>query len=233
MLLLFIYKLRELIININIVDPYGADYHHNNHHNHHKVNSVQKKESVDIDDDDINNMDINDYIPSSDYNQIQYGHHHEHYHKFKELSVPSRSAENDKYESGSTILSSLLHAADLDEHQLELIVVITRHAILSGFAIFFNQMFYAVNYVSMKPNLENSTWFGLFVYGLRLIGMIGITICLYLSMKFAKGLYFNCCGCCHLNCYKICIKCTRKSIATRLTMSKKRSQTTSKKRSIM
>ena len=144
----------------------------------------------------------------------------------RELSVPSQSVDNDQYESGSTILSSLLHAqcAELDEHQLELIVVITRHAILSGFAIFFNQMFYVVTYVSMKPDLENSTWFGLMVYGLRMIGMIGIIICLYLSMKFAKRLYFNCCSCCHLNCYKICIKCTRKSIATRMTMPKKRSK---------
>eukprot|EP01084_Bolivina_argentea_P007870 14774_1 len=73
--------------------------------------------------------------------------------------------------SDSSMLSSLFYESNLDAHQLELIAVITRHTVLSGFAIFFNQMWYSLAYVSMKSEFESSEWFGLFIYASRLIGM--------------------------------------------------------------
>ena len=150
MLSLFIYKLKELIVNINIVQPYGPQHVHKyTVYKHKEQKQIQRKQSVDIDAEEEDHFQHGHSI-NGDNDSL------EHYHKIRDLSVSSQSMENDQYESGSTILSSLLHeqCGELDEHQMELIVVITRHAILSGFAIFFNQMFYVVSVVSMKPELN-------------------------------------------------------------------------------
>lgn len=111
----------------------------------------------------------------------------------------------------SSLGSLLLGASELGAHQLELIEVITRHTVLGGFAIFFNVMPLVICYFSLDPNWEKSVKFGLVTYGCRLIGMIGMVVSLYLSMKFSNNLYFNCCLLCHWNCFKCCIRCTRKS----------------------
>eukprot|EP01084_Bolivina_argentea_P041751 77076_1 len=163
------------------------------------------------------------------------------YRKFKEISSmhhDSFQLDTDKHSvlsSGKLTIndatmtnhSSLIthknsDSVYLDSIQLDTLVVVTRHTILSGFAIFFNQLYYGFNYISMRDAWENSYGYGLLVYGLRMVGMVGITTSLWFSMKFAKNTYFKCCIICHLTCYKCCIKCTKSTI--KHTLSQKRIQ---------
>eukprot|EP01084_Bolivina_argentea_P300439 518052_1 len=192
MLSLFIYKLHSLIASISSAHITAQQQ---NSDKQHATQGPARK-----------NMDSNlsDYLYSFTSGK-----------QIKETSARQVSVNSDFDTYGSQrsgVLSNLLPTVRLDAHQLGLVEVITKHTILSGFAIFFNQMWYSLAYVSMTPSFESSVWFGLFIYGMRLIGMLGITLSIYLSMKFSQTIYFHCCQCCHFNCYKCCMNWSRQTM---------------------
>lgn len=198
MLYLFVYKLKELIININLVESgniiHSAKAHINYHQN--QRNSVNSGSTQLMTDGDTENVSINKspLSPSSSRSASK-----------SLLSQITAVTHNDMNDGKGGLI-------EFDEHQLNLIVVITRHTILSVFAIMFNQIFYVIGYFSLNEEWEGMDWLGIFVYGMRLVGMCGIVTALYLSMKFNKKLYYSICKCCHLGCYTLCIKCTKKTI---------------------
>ena len=198
MLYLFVYKLKELIININLVESgniiHSAKAHINYHQN--QRNSVNSGSTQLMTDGDTENVSINKspLSPSSSRSASK-----------SLLSQITAVTHNDMNDGKGGLI-------EFDEHQLNLIVVITRHTILSVFAIMFNQIFYVIGYFSLNEEWEGVDWLGIFVYGMRLVGMCGIVTALYLSMKFNKKLYYSICKCCHLGCYTLCIKCTKKTI---------------------
>ena len=197
MLYLFVYKLKELIININLVESgniiHSARVHIDNYHQQSLSNTIP---------DEYHDMTVTQTSPRSP------------------SPSGSESGDNQISRSGSLIseITDITHSVigdkliEFDEHQLNLIVVITRHTILSVFAIIFNQFFYVIGYLSLNSKWESDDIFGILVYAMRLIGMCGIVTALYLSMKFSKNLYYSVCKCCHLGCHTMCIKCTKQTI---------------------
>eukprot|EP01084_Bolivina_argentea_P228709 386216_1 len=91
--------------------------------------------------------------------------------------------------------------------------IITRQTITSGFALFFNQIFYQMAWISVKwwHIMDNSYFWSVVVYGSRMIGIIGVTISILFSIKYTNKLYFRLCSCCHALCYKVCSKCTKET----------------------
>merc|ERR1712173_54840 len=84
-------------------------------------------------------------------------------------SSPNDALSKMSISSSHTLLSHITAAVTIrninfDEHQLNLIVVITRHTILSVFAIVFNQIFYVIGYCSLNERWESNEWLGLAVY---------------------------------------------------------------------
>eukprot|EP01084_Bolivina_argentea_P163770 284844_1 len=126
------------------------------------------------------------------------------------LRAKNVQVETDLVESLLSVATneSMVRFTDI---QLKFIVVITRHTILSAFAIFFNQFYYEIGLFSMIywNKMGDSYFYGTLVYGLRCVSIVGIVVSLYLSLKFGRYSYFKCCRVCHLACYTICIKCTK------------------------
>eukprot|EP01084_Bolivina_argentea_P019885 36971_1 len=203
LIFLFAYKLFQLIININIVEDGNIINTYNNRHVY--TDKYNHKQS------------ISNSISSSSNSNI---HNAENDFSYENING-SRSTQR-KLSSSQSLLSqitaiTLQRSVEFDDHQLNLIVVITRHSILSVFAIVFNQIFYVMSYCSLNKQWENNDWLGISVYASRLIGMCGIITALYLSMKFSKSLYYQICACCHFGCYKCCINCTEYRIRNTMT----------------
>eukprot|EP01084_Bolivina_argentea_P300440 518053_1 len=186
MLLLFIYKLHQLIASIS-----------NTHNTPQQNNDNSQYKSMQSE------LNYTDFFPSlqNEETSVYKG-------SINSVFDPNESQASQQ----STFLTNLLPKVHLDTHQLGLLEIITKNTILSTLAIFFNQMWYSLDYISMTPSLESSIWFGLFIYGMRMIGMIGIVLSIYLSMKFSQTIYFHCCQCCHFNCYKCCMNWSRQTM---------------------
>jgi len=102
----------------------------------------------------------------------------------------------------------------LSTRHLKLIRVITRHTVLCGFAIAFNQFFFVANAVTMSPQMEDNKYWSSSVYLLRSVGLCGIVMCLYLSTKFNKNFYLLLCGMCNRGCFRCCVSCTKSRISS-------------------
>lgn len=98
------------------------------------------------------------------------------------------------------------------------LIVMTRYSILYTFAICFNQIYYQLvildeihdaiyeDDISLFINIKNQVSEGILIFGGRLFGTIGMSICILLSMQYAKKGYLRICWCCHLACFK-CLQC--------------------------
>eukprot|EP01084_Bolivina_argentea_P141508 248648_1 len=106
----------------------------------------------------------------------------------------------------------------LEHHHIKLIKVMTRHSVLSGFAIMFNQFFFIADCVSLNRYFEENVYRSQSIYVARAMGLIGIVICLYLSTKFNKDIYKTICQLCHICCYKCCVYFTRRNIINNSTI---------------
>ena len=199
LLYLFVYKLKELIVNINMVEN-GNIIHSASAHNEYIFKEYEQNETMS---ETVNAEDLTDEYYERSMSSPE---------SPKSKSVVSKMSIASSQTLLSHITAVTLRNIHFDEHQLNLIVVITRHTILSVFAIVFNQIFYVIGFLSLNEQWENSKLLGVVVYASRLVGMCGFVSALYLSMKFSKRIYFKICAYCHLGCYKCCIGCTKSSI---------------------
>ena len=215
MLYLFVYKLKELIININLTENgniiHSAQVRINYHQQQSSSNTnTDLTQNAEHQHDEYMDMTMTESLPPSPGNGTGIGAGSRPQSRRRAMSVGSKSLLSE--------ITAITHSQigdrqiEFDEHQLHLIVVITRHTILSVFAIIFNQFFYVIGYMSLNSKWERGDAFGILVYGMRLIGMCGIVTALYLSMKFSKNLYYSVCKWCHLGCHTLCVKCTKKTI---------------------
>eukprot|EP01084_Bolivina_argentea_P072194 131134_1 len=121
-----------------------------------------------------------------------------------------------KYKSNSSFVYSLPSATipiQNNENRFKrLVIVMTRNSLLGIIAICFNQLFYIISLIYFivpgKDMLWKSHLFGAFHYGLRILGMTGIGVCILLQMRFAQKSYYRICWICHIICFKCCVKCT-------------------------
>eukprot|EP01084_Bolivina_argentea_P087270 157634_1 len=90
---------------------------------------------------------------------------------------PSKKFDDDaskKYIANKSVTDSLIFgrrqvraktdSISLDNHQIKLLKVITKHTLLSGFAILFNQTFFVVDCISLEPDYESSWYYSQIVY---------------------------------------------------------------------
>ena len=102
----------------------------------------------------------------------------------------------------------------LNAQQNRMVTVMTRHTILSSIAISFNVIFYiSVIYGShIEDPDEEDIWFLAYSNMIKGIHGLFVTITIYLNFSFNHKLYFRFCNKCHLCCYHMFTKLTKRQI---------------------
>ena len=102
----------------------------------------------------------------------------------------------------------------LNDHQIKMVTVMTRHTILSSIAIVFNIAFYIT--VLHGSNIEilddADLWF--LGYSNMVKALLGLTVAITLSLNFNFNIniYYLLCNKCHLCCYNMFVQNAKKQI---------------------
>ena len=124
---------------------------------------------------------------------------------------------------GINFISSMDHVADvrLNNEQIEMLRIITKHAILSSFAIAFNMLFYISVIIGSSINVsqhQRDVYFIGYAHLIKAAYGFVMAFTTYLGFKFNNELYFRLCKKYHSFCYRRFRKVTKKRISTKLSV---------------
>lgn len=90
------------------------------------------------------------------------------------------------------------------KNNINILIVMTRYAVLYTFAICFNAIYYTMILLQFVCDgfLSDDKLDGIVLYASRSVGIIGIALCVLLGTQFANKAYSKLCWCCHLSCFK-------------------------------
>ena len=116
--------------------------------------------------------------------------------------VTIRDIEHDESEliTNDDAVSSIL----LDNAQVNLIIVITRHTLLSFYALIFNQIVYLIlcSLIFIPIYSDTIQYLSLICYMFRSLDNVVIVSALYLNFGFNLKIYLKLCGYCHVKFYR-------------------------------
>eukprot|EP01084_Bolivina_argentea_P104107 186442_1 len=112
-------------------------------------------------------------------------------------------ADDSSLSSNSSNMSvNEVSSTDINNSQRRLVLLITKHTILSIIIVTINQLFWVLEVINIFYKQNEFTY--CLTYGIRTFQCMVITFILYLNCQLNHQLYHSMCNYCHVRCYNWC-----------------------------